>query len=640
MKELKRKDGSATLKERKKVKQEMKVDSIKMGLLPRSLNVLEAFNARKFEINSMESALKNEGQFTGAVRVFQQVKRHMRRRTASVNVKRLPKTFRQRAINQMLKDPTPPKLSRKARRKPKRLLANILKTKGSSKWLETHIWHAKRMKMIDRWGMRLALHPNQKGIRFAYKSVKHESMIHDKSYQKIIEITGEDEVIGNALKEIADPTVMSFTAGAYLSGKKQGLMMLHEKGKFPFKTVARVSFLWKPEQEKDRTLWIWVNNDSYKKVFTLLVNTINGNNKEVELKPVKIGNTRITPLFQDLIRFEFSGPRSHAILSTCLTLSPKNSDSHKLWTKYLNMNSPTCFPPSVVIGLEIEDPRICFPKLMKKRQEQDPIVENLDELQIWPDGVQKSDIWSQQIRQKCLNERKSNSEINILRSKNMIPGTPLIPDIKDIKIPVLLIKRDTLGQHSSRDYSEQLSGWDLIAPKGFAMSLWNLFFYAGIRVGGLLETHHSYYECGLPSYPVDYPESESFLKLVEEQSRLDFSKYKRTPKSKRVNYLKKGVKYPFRQPFETLSDSIDVIHSERMVSILVGCLEIKFDSFEVFLKEFQGRVNRLIEKRGVVVGALGGLFCRVKLELKSGLVAPNSKIHLRDDKVEVLVYSC
>ena len=64
--------------------------------------------------------------------------------------------------------------SRKHRRRPSNLLKEYLRRQRSKKWLETHIWHAKRFHMTEKWGYKLALHPNDKSARASYRaSVKH-----------------------------------------------------------------------------------------------------------------------------------------------------------------------------------------------------------------------------------------------------------------------------------------------------------------------------------------------------------------------------------------------------------------------------------------------------------------------------------
>ncbi|KAK4116964.1 POPLD-domain-containing protein [Canariomyces notabilis] len=173
------------------------------------LDLQKFLNAREFEIKALESSMR-KCKAANATRVFQQVPRAMRRRTASHNVKRVPKRLRERARREMIEDNTPTVEARKRRprttrariraetarrlgilaaRKRKRqlekLTADIASTadaaakptvhtraprpkirrnvlndppKAQSKfrkrqvnktWLPTHLWHAKRAKMTE-----------------------------------------------------------------------------------------------------------------------------------------------------------------------------------------------------------------------------------------------------------------------------------------------------------------------------------------------------------------------------------------------------------------------------------------------------------------------------------------------------------
>ena len=77
------------------------------------------------------------------------------------------------------------KKSRKMRRKVRNLRRDRIKGRsqreGSSAhkpaWLETHIWHAKRMRMVDHHGYRVAESVNDKGVRQAYRSMKYGCLI-------------------------------------------------------------------------------------------------------------------------------------------------------------------------------------------------------------------------------------------------------------------------------------------------------------------------------------------------------------------------------------------------------------------------------------------------------------------------------
>lgn len=168
----------------------------------------------------MEQALKGQTKLAGAVRVFQTVKRYQRRRAASHNPKRLPKAMRKRALDQvnqlliqMARDPeSAKKMGRKKKRSPARLLS--FKTKEGI-WLETHLWHAKRMKMVGRWGLKLALHPTQKCRRSMYRASKHEATLYDASWKKVVELKGDVGTIGLILGRLCDPLYPAVIAEQY-----------------------------------------------------------------------------------------------------------------------------------------------------------------------------------------------------------------------------------------------------------------------------------------------------------------------------------------------------------------------------------------------------------------------------------------
>ncbi|KAJ3101161.1 hypothetical protein HDU97_001627 [Phlyctochytrium planicorne] len=85
----------------KQMMQVQKPDPSESTVALRALNVEQFVEARAFEISSMEKALTNSTEFTGNQRIFQTLPRHMRRRAASYNVKRLPQRLRQRAVDQL-----------------------------------------------------------------------------------------------------------------------------------------------------------------------------------------------------------------------------------------------------------------------------------------------------------------------------------------------------------------------------------------------------------------------------------------------------------------------------------------------------------------------------------------------------------
>ncbi len=63
--------------------------------------------------------------------------------------------------------------SRKQRRKASSMRDEYYRRQRKNAWLETHKWHAKRMKMVNKYGFRLAEHCNDKGLRAMQRSLVH-----------------------------------------------------------------------------------------------------------------------------------------------------------------------------------------------------------------------------------------------------------------------------------------------------------------------------------------------------------------------------------------------------------------------------------------------------------------------------------
>ncbi len=121
--------------------------------------------------------------------------RYMRRRAASYNIKRLPRSLRPLADPKTVKSLRKnfaiifpviifqgtakiKRPSRRYRRRPRDLLSSYTNRQRKVQWLKTHIWHAKRFHMNTLWNYRLAEKSNTKSIRPTYKSLRERCLLH------------------------------------------------------------------------------------------------------------------------------------------------------------------------------------------------------------------------------------------------------------------------------------------------------------------------------------------------------------------------------------------------------------------------------------------------------------------------------
>jgi len=75
----------------------------------------------------------------------------------------------------------------------------------NKRWLETHLWHAKRMHMANMWGYRLALQPTEKAFRPSHRAAMHGAIVHDASYFALLELIGPEVVLARILGVCCDP---------------------------------------------------------------------------------------------------------------------------------------------------------------------------------------------------------------------------------------------------------------------------------------------------------------------------------------------------------------------------------------------------------------------------------------------------
>jgi len=84
------------------------------------------------------------------------------------------------------------------------------------KWLETHIWHAKRMRMSSLWNFKLPLHSCGRGPKSIGKPLKESAIIHDESYIRPIQILGASNSVFNLVRQFTVHKFLMIFTYSYL----------------------------------------------------------------------------------------------------------------------------------------------------------------------------------------------------------------------------------------------------------------------------------------------------------------------------------------------------------------------------------------------------------------------------------------
>lgn len=493
--------------------------------LPESVFTFAYASEHLNEIKSLTNAIKNP---INTKLVFQKLPKHMRRRAMSHNPKRLPRKYRQAHIAQMSKSGTPAKtkrLSRKYRRKPKNLLTEYQRRQKTNTWLETHIWHAKRFHMMNRWGYKLAESSCDKTFRSCYRASSKHCLIQDISYIGCVEIRGALEVLRNGFSRMNDSRLgLGICAKAYVNGKREGSVDLYKIDSYPFNALGKVSFIWKSREpnEVNHKVWISIHPSIYQdtvnelvKVFSLvkIENTCNTKENSKRIKQLQYANdtsgVQLTELKDNFNRFRLTGPLSHSVLTSAFRPKIFDENNEKTWflnymstergkeahlsqTEYWNslknITSPAELCPNLVLALNIEDPRINRPK---KRTKALPDVEdkknsNADALFTLPEYNGVSMIWNSNERKMITEQKMTTHMFCVLRNKNvLVPGERCAFENSLQPVPVLLIQRSGVRNAHHLGYG---CGWDVIVPNGYGISTWMSLVMWGARPGALRET--------------------------------------------------------------------------------------------------------------------------------------------------------
>ncbi|KAG8036912.1 hypothetical protein G9C98_004234 [Cotesia typhae] len=575
--------------------------------LPRDVEINKLAAARANEIAAMTYAIENPQQ---TKLIFQRLPIHMRRRVMSHNAKRMPRRLREAHKTQMEKSGKPgvPKRpSRKYRRRPHNLLSEYKRRQRKNLWLETHIWHAKRFHMTEKWGFKIAHFSNDKASRSCYRTVKGHCTIQDISYYNCLELKGPVDVLVTALK-VHCKYEKSFGANAYKKGDREGSLTFYRANGCP---VGVINFMWRLDCLGDKTMWMWVHPSLIKDVLDELVSSFNltevSSTAESTLSAKLFVNATGCSLeFLTLNRFRLRGPMAPTVITDALrcplklnqvSSSLENMEVdiaqpwHKLWYQELShqksfdkqkdcfdklkkLNSPNQFPRHGILGLTVLDPRFFFPP-KRTKVEFKSSTQSYDVINVDPSSA-ASPLWESSVRGDVKNNFKSTEQINKLKSGNLVPGVENDQGFnQDIitKVPVILVQHPgTEANNKSIGFN---SGIDIILPAGWALPFWLSFIYRCARPIGLREHRSAIFESMMLNHPdIHHPDTPEYNREAEETRIKLKNKYFRYPPNRRVNFTKLSISSPFNCEWRMLikewtdTDTVQVLRDPKIIDAL------------------------------------------------------------------------
>lgn len=529
-------------------------------------------------------------------RAFQSVPRAMRRRTASHNVKRVPKRLRGRHAKEMADDNTPTVTSRRRKLTPhmrlrvetaKRLhnlsqktakrdelkanteslrnqvpadntlcpppaaKAKFRKRQRSKTWLPTHIWHAKRAHMVNRWRFAIAESPTEKCYRQTHRaSTLRGAIAWDHSYYGTILIKGKEKELVRLLRELLCPEGANLVAekGSVRRGKRSWQGWVYEKGGYPTKPIAPVVLLWCSSQPKlvtesedgkqkgHRSILIKIHPSAFYQLWMTII-----------LVTKSYPSVTSEDLRFELGSIEVTGPAATNALLACLQPRerPTGSDTPEgIWENLRSLTNPSSLPPGAFLSFNIMDPRIRFPPRLaplSERQQEEQTTKLFSILSTWPvDRTQLPPaLFSREARLASTSAQGSQKRINKRKAEAM-PGE--LPEAlpTDPHIPIILLanRENPLVPPSNRKFSASTSNaigsWTVILPWKWVLPVWySLVHLPGVRFGGINENNQIQYENAVGAFPDDFPGTRAGMEEEERKAALRKETWEKRPKQKR-----------------------------------------------------------------------------------------------------------
>ncbi|KAK6508075.1 hypothetical protein TWF506_010181 [Arthrobotrys conoides] len=481
-------------------------------------------SSREYEIKSLLRSM-NSSKNAQRKRAFQSLPRELRRRTAAHNPNRVPRRVRETARKELAEDNTTfRKKRRDYRPSARRLNANQLrmlsvrnnslmipgtisgsrqtasnrlgrtrsylgskssryrKRQRHKTWLPTHMWCAKRARMVFKWGFSLAETPNLKCYRPTYQAATRDGCIAvDTSYYATILLIGRERDLKRSLAKFLPPHDFAVVGRSVVCGESTRSTWMYEKGEWPNKPLAPIQVVWcpidRPDEMKEqelRKVMLRVHPASWDDAWKVAAACATASDCVCKNLRFEIGS------------IELVGPRTANTLRALLNSNLDLED----------------FPVHGVKHSSGRDPRLSSFRLHTAIP-CPPFQENTTNHAegLFNTKFRNASVKAQ-VSQKTLNSRISKSGLG--QTARSAAAT---------EIPFVLM-RETLGTQTysgHTPFKASLSHrWSILLPWKWVRTFWLVLMrMPGVRLGGLKELQQLTLESGVGYFPTDFPSTRA-----------------------------------------------------------------------------------------------------------------------------------
>ncbi|KAF3160804.1 hypothetical protein TWF225_003149 [Orbilia oligospora] len=484
-------------------------------------------NSREYEIRSLLRSM-NSSKNAQRKRAFQSLPRELRRRTAAHNPNRAPKRVRETARKELTEDNT---TVRKKRRdycpSARRLNANQLRilslrnnnsmipkavpgsrqtaTRGLGRtrsyigskssryrkrqrhktWLPTHIWCAKRARMVLKWGFSLVETPNLKCYRPTYRAATRDACIAvDTSYYATILLVGQERDLKKSLAKFLPPLDLAVVGRSVVSGESVRSTWMYEEGEWPNKPLAPIQIFWCPinsvhemKEQELRNVVLRVHPASWDDAWKVAAASAAASACVCKNLRFEVGSIElIGPRTADILRALLN---PNLDLDGILVDGVKHSSARDPRLSSFHLRTTIPCPPS-----------------------QENTTNHAESL--FSANCRTASVKAQ-VSQKTLNSRISKSVSGEAAKAAAAARIPFVL-MREI-LGVLGTQPSSSRPHSETPLSHR---WSILLPWKWVRPFWLVLMrMPGVRLGGLKELEQLTLESGVGYFPTDFPSTSA-----------------------------------------------------------------------------------------------------------------------------------
>ena len=562
------------------------------------LDLQSFLKSREFEIAALQDGMQKSKKSSN-LRAFQQVPRDLRRRTASHNLKRVPKRLQNRAQREMREDNTPtvepskrkpgssrgriraetakrlgilarkmratkaeekdatgistrparPKIRRNLLNDPQKPKSKFRKRQIHKTWLPTHMWHAKRATMTEPkhplWRFSIPITCTEKSYRPTHRATGARGAVAwDMSYMSTISLEGHIESLEKVLKAVGltEQGLWEKMGEKWRSGSRSWGGWLSREVKDQRIQVAPATVVWCAQQEEKDDL------SKKKKIQKLFIRIHPSAFLETWTELLRLSKLQRPYVHVQDLRFEIgsidiTGPGSTeallGILHPYQQLEGVQETHGQIFKSLAGVTNSASLPPDSVLAFSIADPRLWYPPktiALPKPTDEEVNSALLQTLSAWPaDATTAPSALFDPDLRFKATRLPAQKAIN--RRKAQVRPGHYPPIIStDPPIPIMLLASRTVSAPLAQGTWTLLAPWKCILPIWHGLLHYPLSSGGNPRFGGLNEIRQTHFEHGVPWFPADFPGTNAgFVWEAGERLKKKVDWEKR-PKGKRIEW--------------------------------------------------------------------------------------------------------